>query len=128
MSNFRINTCLLLILVLLWSGISFGQTESPYVSSALNNSSWADFMEETNGTFGVTYYLQTDSLSNLSMKIPSDTLLLLDVLKINFEPLGYKIAVEMGDRYMNALDTYKDIVSKKVKDNIFERHLKLLFM
>lgn len=41
--------------------------------------------------------------------------------------VGYKIAVELGDTYYNALDKYSDIVGKNVKNNILERHLKLLF-
>jgi tagaturonate epimerase len=41
--------------------------------------------------------------------------------------VGYKIAVEMGERYMNALDTYREVIEKNVKFNILERHLKLLF-
>lgn len=41
--------------------------------------------------------------------------------------VGYKIAVEMGDRYMNALKTYRDVIEKNVKSNILDRHLKLLF-
>ena len=42
--------------------------------------------------------------------------------------VGYKIAAEMGDTYLNALDKYKDIISEKVKYNLYERHLKLLFL
>lgn len=42
--------------------------------------------------------------------------------------VGYKIAVEMGDTYTNALETYKEIINEKVKYNLFERHLKLLFL
>ena len=42
--------------------------------------------------------------------------------------VGYKIAAEMGDNYSNALDTYKDIIHEKVKYNLYERHLKLLFL
>lgn len=41
--------------------------------------------------------------------------------------VGYKIAVEMGSRYTNALDQYRDIIEKNVNYNIYERHLKLLF-
>ena len=41
--------------------------------------------------------------------------------------VGYKIAVEMGERYMNALDTYRDYIEKNVTYNLLERHLKLLF-
>ena len=93
MSNFRVNISLLLIYSLLWSVVSFGQNKSRFVSSTLNNSSWIDFMKETKGAFGVTYYL-SDSVANLTMKIPADTLLLMEVLKSNFEPLGYKIATD----------------------------------
>lgn len=39
--------------------------------------------------------------------------------------VGYKIAVEMGERYMNALDTYREIIEKNVTYNLLERHLKL---
>jgi hypothetical protein len=42
--------------------------------------------------------------------------------------VGYKIAVEMGDEYYNALSTYREIIAKHVKNNILERHLKLLFI
>jgi hypothetical protein len=41
--------------------------------------------------------------------------------------VGYKIAVEMGSRYMTALDTYREVIEKNVKHNLLERHLKLLF-
>lgn len=99
MSDFRVNMGLLLIFILRFSGIAFGQIESQYVSPTLNNSSWQDFMDETKSTFDVTYYLQTDSLSHLIMKIPSDTLSLKDVLKVNFGPLGYKIATDGHGSY-----------------------------
>ncbi len=48
----------------------------------------------------------------------------------NFRQLihvGYKIAAEMGDVYQNALDSYQNIIHEKVKQNLYERHLKLLF-
>lgn len=41
--------------------------------------------------------------------------------------VGYKIAVEMGERYAKALDTYRTVIEKNVTYNLFERHLKLLF-
>lgn len=41
---------------------------------------------------------------------------------------GYKVAAEFGETYFNALDKYKDIVSKNVTENIFERHIKPLFI
>lgn len=42
--------------------------------------------------------------------------------------VGYKIAVELGDDYTNALDKYRDIIESNVTYNILERHLKLLFL
>ena len=41
--------------------------------------------------------------------------------------VGYKVAAHLGDRYLNALDTYAETVSKHVADNIYERHLKRIF-
>ena len=41
---------------------------------------------------------------------------------------GYKVAAEYGDTYFNALDKYKDIIAKNVTENIFDRHIKPLFI
>ena len=41
--------------------------------------------------------------------------------------VGYKIAVELGDAYTSALDKYRSVVEANVKNNILNRHLKLLF-
>ncbi len=49
----------------------------------------------------------------------------------NFRQLlhvGYKIAAEMGTRYTEALKTYKDIIARNVTQNIYERHIKGLFL
>jgi tagaturonate epimerase len=49
----------------------------------------------------------------------------------NFRQLihvGYKIAVELGDEFKDALDIYRNEIEKNVKYNLLERHLKLLFM
>jgi len=49
----------------------------------------------------------------------------------NFRQLlhvGYKIAAEMGSRYINALKKYDEIVARNVTENIYERHLKRLFL
>lgn len=48
----------------------------------------------------------------------------------NFRQLihvGYKIAVEYGDQYTDALKKNKKIVGEQVTINIFERHIKRLF-
>ncbi len=42
--------------------------------------------------------------------------------------IGYKIPAEMGDRYINALVKYENMISKNVTENIYERHLKPVFM
>ncbi|MGE0079263.1 MAG: tagaturonate epimerase family protein [Bacteroidales bacterium] len=41
--------------------------------------------------------------------------------------VGYKIAAELGDRYMNALEANRSVIEKNVKYNLLDRHLKLLF-
>ncbi len=50
---------------------------------------------------------------------------------LNFRQLlhvAYKVAAEMGTRYSDALDKYEDIVAQNVTENIYERHIKPLFM
>ncbi|MGD1088816.1 MAG: tagaturonate epimerase family protein [Verrucomicrobiota bacterium] len=42
--------------------------------------------------------------------------------------VGYKIAAKMGDRYLDALKTCESTVSRNVTYNLYERHLKPLFV
>jgi hypothetical protein len=42
--------------------------------------------------------------------------------------VGYKIAAKMGDRYLEALQTHADSISRNVTANLYERHLKPLFL
>jgi hypothetical protein len=42
--------------------------------------------------------------------------------------VGYKIAAHMGDRYLEALETHEASVSRNVTENLYERHLKPLFV
>jgi hypothetical protein len=42
--------------------------------------------------------------------------------------VGYKIAAQLGDRYLNALVEYQNVISKNVTENLFERHLQRLFL
>ena len=42
--------------------------------------------------------------------------------------IGFKVAAEMGDEYMKALETYKDSIGRNVSVNLFERHLTPLFL
>ena len=49
----------------------------------------------------------------------------------NFRQLlhvGYKIAAQMGDRYLNALKDNAAVIEKNVLENIYERHMKPLFL
>jgi hypothetical protein len=50
---------------------------------------------------------------------------------VNFRQLlhvAYKIPAEMGQRYLDALNKYEDIIAQNVTENIYERHIKPLFM
>jgi len=50
---------------------------------------------------------------------------------LNFRQLlhvAYKIPAEMGQRYLDALHKYEDIIAQNVTENILERHIKPLFM
>jgi len=42
--------------------------------------------------------------------------------------VGYKVAVEMGDRYLNALELSRASVEKNVRENLLDRHMKPLFL
>lgn len=49
----------------------------------------------------------------------------------NFRQLlhvGYKIAAQMGDRYLQALKKYEASVSANVTENIYDRHIKPIFI
>jgi hypothetical protein len=50
---------------------------------------------------------------------------------LNFRQLlhvGYKIAAEMGTSFSNALEKHEDIIAQNVSENIYERHIKPIFM
>jgi hypothetical protein len=42
--------------------------------------------------------------------------------------VGYKVAAEMGDRYLAALDKHREVVARTVSENIFQKHLVPLFI
>jgi hypothetical protein len=42
--------------------------------------------------------------------------------------VGYKIAAELGDRYLTALKDHEKSIAKNVFENIYERHIKRLFI
>lgn len=41
--------------------------------------------------------------------------------------VGYKVAAEMDARYLDALDSHRDVVAHHVRDNLLERHIKAVF-
>jgi hypothetical protein len=42
--------------------------------------------------------------------------------------VGYKVAAEMGEGYLRALDQYRETIARNVTENILERHLKPVFV
>ena len=42
--------------------------------------------------------------------------------------VGYKVAAEMGDRYFNALHKYQDVIARNVTQNLYERHMRPIFV
>jgi hypothetical protein len=42
--------------------------------------------------------------------------------------VGYKVAAQMGERYYAALRTYEDDVARNVTENLWERHIRPLFV
>ena len=42
--------------------------------------------------------------------------------------LSYKIAARMGDRFINALEQHEPTIAQQVTENIFDRHLKPVFI
>jgi hypothetical protein len=42
--------------------------------------------------------------------------------------VGYKIAAQMGDRYLNMLVQCEESISRNVTENLYQRHLKPLFL
>ena len=48
----------------------------------------------------------------------------------NFRQLihvAYKVAADMGEKYVSMLEKYSEIIGQCVEENIFERHIKRLF-
>ncbi len=42
--------------------------------------------------------------------------------------VAYKIAAEMGARYLDALERYEDIIAQNVTENLYERHIRPIFI
>ena len=75
--------------------------------------------ETVNGWTGEQYaralrHNQSDPLYNLHLR---------QLLHV-----GYKVAAQMGDRYYGALKEFEPDVARNVTENLWERHIKILFM
>ncbi len=44
-----------------------------------------------------------------------------------FLHVAYKVAAEVGEPYLSALDAHRDVVARHVTENLYERHLKPIF-
>jgi hypothetical protein len=42
--------------------------------------------------------------------------------------VGFKVAAQMGDRYIHALEKFEPTIASTVTDNMFDRHLKRIFV
>ena len=42
--------------------------------------------------------------------------------------VGFKVAAKMGDRYLKALEANEDVVARNVTTNLFERHIRPVFL
>jgi len=42
--------------------------------------------------------------------------------------VGYKVAAEMGTRYLDALKKHQEVVGKNVTENLLDRHIKRIFL
>jgi hypothetical protein len=42
--------------------------------------------------------------------------------------VGFKVAAKMGDRYLKALEANEDVVARNVTENLYERHIKPVFL
>ena len=42
--------------------------------------------------------------------------------------VGYKVAAEMGDRYLQMLKDSREIIGKNVTENLFDRHIRTIFL
>ena len=42
--------------------------------------------------------------------------------------VGFKVAAKMGDRYLKALEANEEVVARNVTTNLYERHIKPVFL
>ena len=42
--------------------------------------------------------------------------------------VGYKVAAKMGEKYLKMLDACEESISRNVTENLFERHIRPIFL
>ena len=42
--------------------------------------------------------------------------------------VGFKVAAKMGDRFLDALEQNRDVIARNVTENLFERHIRPIFL
>jgi len=42
--------------------------------------------------------------------------------------VGYKVAAQLSERYLKLLREFEPVISKNVTENLFERHMRPLFL
>lgn len=42
--------------------------------------------------------------------------------------VGFKVAAKMGPRYLEALEQHREVIARNVTENLFERHIKPIFL
>ena len=68
----------------------------------------------------------SDQYANALRHVPSNPAYNLHLRQLLH--VGYKVAAQMGGRYYDALETYESDVSRNVTENLWERHIKPLFV
>jgi hypothetical protein len=97
----------------------FGELCGPYATVIDIDTTALPTIEEVDGWDGQSYAWALRHDPTCAQYNPSFRQLL---------HVAYKIAAEMGTRFLNALDTYEDVIARNVSENIAERHIRPVFM
>lgn len=71
-----------------------GQDYNPRVPVSMNNLSWNNFKMQSENRFNLSFFIQHDSLPDITIRFTEDTLDILTILKTNLDPIGYKVVTD----------------------------------
>ena len=71
-----------------------GQDFNPVVPSSMNNLSWNDFKIQSENRFNLSFFVQHDSLPDLTIGFNEDSLNILTILNNNLNPIDYKVVTD----------------------------------